>query len=441
MSLAALIVSTITALHLARAVVRPTRELTESVEAIRRGEFDRRVQVGSSDELGILAEGFNRMAATLAEFRRSNLGEVVRAKETLEATLAALPDGVIVVDPDGHIAAVNALARSILRAAGAEQASKLEELPLPPEDLRAASQTLLGLHALSPRSQSGRTLSVTLDDREFRFAPVVMPIQALSQGRVGAVIALTDVTDFVRLDELRTELIALVSHELKTPLTTLRMNLLMLGERSDDLTPRQREILSTAIVGCEELASTIDELLDLSRIEAGQLRLALARVDILVLVEQAVRTFRSRFNEAGVDLSVFCHSPEAVVLGDGPRLALVVSNLLSNALSYTPPGGRVVVGVSSRQHAGRKPSDLLQITVTDTGPGIPEEFRQRVFEKFFRIDNQRSRGGTAVQGAGFGLYLCRQIIEAHGGSIRCEPGDAGRGTRIVLELAAAPLAA
>jgi NtrC-family two-component system sensor histidine kinase KinB len=440
-SLVALIVSTVTALHLARAVVRPIHELTESVEAIRRGEFDRRVRVRSSDELGILAEGFNRMAETLAEFRRSNLGEVVRAKETLEATLAALPDGVIVVDPDGRIAAVNALARSILRAAGAERASRLEELPLPADHLRAASQTLLGLHRLSPRSQSDRTLSVTLDDREFRFAPVVMPIQALSQGRVGAVIVLTDVTDFVRLDELRAELIALVSHELKTPLTTLRMNLLMLGERSDDLTPRQREILATAIVGCEELASTIDELLDLSRIEAGQLRLALARVDVLVLVEQAVRAFRSRYDEAGVDLSVVCHCPQAVVLGDGPRLALVLSNLLTNALSYTPPGGRVVVGVSAWPNAGRTPAELLHIAVTDTGPGIPEEFRQRVFEKFFRIDTERSRARTAVQGAGFGLYLCRQIIEAHGGSIRCEPGDAGRGTRIVLELAAAPLAA
>ena len=161
-------------------------------------------------------------------------------------------------------------------------------------------------------------------------------------------------------------------------------------------------------------------------------------MDLLALVEQAVRTFRSRYAEAGVELSVICQSPHAVVLGDGPRLALVLSNLLSNALSYTPPAGRVVISLSSRRNAGLDASPVLHLAVTDTGPGIPPEFRERVFEKFFRIDNQHSPGRTAVQGAGFGLYLCRQIIEAHGGSIRCEPGDKGTGTCFVVELNAAP---
>lgn len=437
-SLVALLISTAVALHLDRTVVDPIRELTDSVEALRGGDFERRVTATSRDELGLLADGFNRMATTLAEFRRSNLGEVVRAKETLESTLAALPDGVIVLGPDGHIATVNPLARSILHAIGVEPTSTLDDLPFPVEHLLAVRETLAGLHPLGRRSQSDRTLSVRLDDRECRFAAVVRPIQDFAYGRLGAVLALTDVTDFVRLDELRTELIALVSHELKTPLTTLRMNLLLLGERSDDLSARQREILSTAILGCEELAATIDELLDLSRIEAGQLRLALSRVDVLDLVEHAVRTFRARYDAAGLDLSVVCDCPEAVVLGDAPRLALVLANLLSNSLRYTPPGGRVVVNLSSRRNAGSRAAWLLRIAVTDTGPGIPEEFRQRVFEKFFRIDDHNGRRGTAVQGTGFGLYLCRQIIEAHGGVIGCEPGDANRGTRVFLELNPAP---
>jgi NtrC-family two-component system sensor histidine kinase KinB len=252
------------------------------------------------------------------------------------------------------------------------------------------------------------------------------------------VVVLNDVTEYVRLDELRAELIALVSHELKTPLTTLRMNLLLLGERPDDLTSRQGEILSTAIAGCEDLAGTIDELLDLSRIEAGQLRLALTPVDLHALVEEAVRRFSPRYAEAGVALTASRECPRAAVLADPPRLALVLSNVLSNALNYTPEGGRVTVHVSSRQNAGSPARDLLRVAVTDSGPGIPEELRDRVFEKFFRIESQRTLGRTAVQGAGFGLYLCRQIIEAHGGSIRCEPGDWGRGTRIALHLPPAP---
>jgi two-component system, NtrC family, sensor histidine kinase KinB len=437
-SLLAVVVSTLGVVHLARTVVRPIRDLTESVDALRLGHFDRRVPVASTDELGRLAREFNRMAEALSEFRRSNLGEVVRAKDTLETTLAALPEAVIVVDPDGQIASLNPLAQAVLRAAGATPATRLEHLPIAAEDRRAVAEALLGLRSNGGPSPSRRTVSVTLDGRACRFALAVVPIPGLSGGRHGAVIVLTDVTDFVRLDELRAELIALVSHELKTPLTTLRMNLLLLGERPEALTPRQRGVLAAAIAGCEDLAGTIDELLDLSRIEAGQLRLALAPVDLSALVDQAVRRFQPRYAEAGVDLLVRGQGAGAVALGDAPRLALVVSNLLSNALNYSHEGGQVSIGVSSRQNARAEGPDTVQVAVTDTGPGIPEEFRERVFEKFFRVEGPRAVRRTGVAGAGFGLYLCRQIMEAHGGIIRCEAGEQGRGTTMTLELPAVP---
>ena len=131
-SAGALMISTLVAVLLARMVLRPVRELTTSVEALRLGDFERRVRVSTIHELGQLADGFNRMAETLAEFRRSNLGEVLRAKETLEATLAALPNGVIVIDPDSRIVAANALARSVLQATGTAHAEFVRDLPFPP---------------------------------------------------------------------------------------------------------------------------------------------------------------------------------------------------------------------------------------------------------------------------------------------------------------------
>jgi NtrC-family two-component system sensor histidine kinase KinB len=439
-SLVAVLVSTLAAVHLARVVGRPIGELTASVDALRLGQFDRRVSVGSTDELGRLAQGFNRMAEALAEFRRSNLGEVVRAKETLESTLAVLPDAVIVIDPEGQITSLNPLAHAVLAAAGSGSPRRVEELPLSADWVKAVGEALHGVRSSGAPLETSRTLSVTLDGQPRRFAPAVVPVPASSSAQYGAVVVLTDVTEYVRLDELRAELIALVSHELKTPLTTLRMNLLLLGERPDDLTPRQREVLSTASAGCEDLAGTIDELLDLSRIEAGQLRLALAPIDLYPLVAQAVHRFRPRYEEAGVRLEVSREAPRATILADAPRLGLVLSNLLSNALNYTPEGGQVTLAVSSMQNARSARVDYLQIAVTDTGPGIAEEFRERVFEKFFRIESRRPLGRIAVQGAGFGLYLCRQIVEAHGGAIRCEPGSDGRGTRIALRLPAAEAA-
>jgi NtrC-family two-component system sensor histidine kinase KinB len=240
------------------------------------------------------------------------------------------------------------------------------------------------------------------------------------------------VTDFVRLDELRTELIAVASHELKTPLTTLRMNLLLLGEGADNLTLRQQEILATAVLGCQELASTIDELLDLTRIEAGQLRLDREMVDLWAVIEQSVGAMRPRYEDAGIVLQLKRDCERAIVHGDAVRLGVVFTNLLTNALTYTPRGGMVSIQVTLQQDTTGEGQGLLQIAVTDTGLGIPAEFHERVFEKFFRVEHHRGGGSDGWRGAGIGLYLCRQIIEAHGGSIWCEPGDDGRGTRLAI---------
>jgi NtrC-family two-component system sensor histidine kinase KinB len=118
------------------------------------------------------------------------------------------------------------------------------------------------------------------------------------------------------------------------------------------------------------------------------------------------------------------------------RLGVVFTNLLTNALTYTPRGGMVSIQVTLQQDTTGEGQGLLQIAVTDTGLGIPAEFHERVFEKFFRVEHHRGGGSDGWRGAGIGLYLCRQIIEAHGGSIWCEPGDDGRGTRIAALLTA-----
>ena len=437
LSLAALGVSTLVSVRLARAVLRPVHELTASVDAVRLGNFDRRVRPGSTDELGRLAEGFNRMAETLAEYRSSSLGELLEAKWTLEATLDALPDAVIVVEPDGRVVALNPPARAVLQSVDAGEVSRVEQLPLSPDHLAAVREALRGRSGVKSHTEFNRTLGFTLDGSKRQFLLTAVPVpQFAPADSFGAVIVLDDVTDVARLDELRTELVAVASHELKTPLTTLRMNLLLLGEGAESLTPRQREILATAVGGCEELGTTIDELLDLTRIEAGQLRLAHDRVDLDAVIEHAVRTLRPRFEDAEVTLEVVYDSRSAAVRGDAARLGIVFANVLTNALKYTPPGGRVTIRVSSGQNAGVGGKERLQIAVTDTGPGVPEEFRERVFEKFFRVEHHRPGNGSDVRGTGIGLYLCREIIEAHGGSIRCEPGDDGRGTRIAILLPA-----
>ena len=261
-----------------------------------------------------------------------------------------------------------------------------------------------------------------------------VPIPEFAPRRTGAVIVLDDVTDFALLDELRSELVAVASHELKTPLTTLRVNLMLLGEATDAFTPRQREMLEAALLGCEELGSTTDELLDMARIEAGQLRLDLAPVDLNAILDSALRLLHTRIDDAEVRLEVRREAPPAIVRGDPARLRNVMTNLLANALKYSPRGGRVLVEIAFLRDGGADGPASLQFAVTDAGPGVPEAFRERVFEKFFRVEHHLDRGREGVRGTGIGLYLCREVIKAHGGSIWCEPAQGGVGTVIAFRL-------
>lgn len=362
------------------------------------------------------------MADDLAEFRRTNIGEVIRAKETLEATLAALPDAVLIIEPQGEVSSANARAREIVLATRGMAARTVRELPLPETVLQAIEASLRGGPADLPLDLA-KAVSVGLTRK-------LLPRVVHIEGR-GVVLVLSDVTELVRLDEMRTELVAVAAHELRTPLTTLRMTLLMLQERAASLEQRDRDLVATALVGVEQLASTVVEFLDLTRIEAGQLRLYCDRVDVGALLERSIDGIRVACVDKGVSVHVVRVPGADTVWGDVPRLTVALSNVLSNAVKYTPVGGTIEVGASARGGGAE-----VCIEVTDSGPGIAPELRERVFEKFFRVEHHRHVREGGERGAGIGLYLARQIVLAHGGEIRCKAGASGVGARFVITLPA-----
>jgi NtrC-family two-component system sensor histidine kinase KinB len=424
------------AVGLARSVIGPVRKLTASMEAIREGNFDQRVPEMTADELGQLAAGFNRMAEALAEYRRSNLGELLVAKTTLETTLNALPNPVFVFAPDASLAALNAPAIEILNSSGTTKSQHLNELPFSEEHRSAIAAALAGRDVPPSAPQFQHTFNVILRDEQRRFLLTAVPIQNFAPGRPGAVAILDDVTEFARLDELRSELIGVASHELRSPLTSVRMNLLMLREQTFAATPRCEQLLTAAVQGCEELGATIEELLDVTRIEAGQLRLNLAQVDVEAVLSAARRQLQQSYDDAGVELKIARDAISTVILADAARLGSVFANVLTNALKYSRSGSAVVVRIASRHFADMNDNLNLQISVTDQGSGIPSEYQERVFEKFFRVEHQFGQSANGARGTGIGLYLCREIIKAHGGKICCESGDRGTGTRIVISLPA-----
>jgi NtrC-family two-component system sensor histidine kinase KinB len=429
---AALLVAVGVALRLSREIIVPLRQLTQGANAIREGHFEARIPGGRRDEIAEVVEAFNHMAERLTEFRRVNLEEVLRVKGTLEATLTALPDAVVLFGADGHVLSLNPAAAALLTVGKParslrEQEAELAARGLIPDALRAV---IAGAVVPPSAVNLSSVLRCEVRGETHLLLPRIAKTAREPDGRCGAVLVLSDVTELARLDELRAEHIAVASHELRTPVTTLRMTLLLLTEASAGLPVRVRDLVSTAWGGVEQLGETVDELLDLARIEAGRLKLLSEPLDVAALLREMVTRAAVRAEDAGVKLYIDGKTDSALpkVRGDRARLRIVLDNLINNALKYTPFGGQAALSVQSLG------AGSVRIVVRDTGPGIPVELRGRVFEKFFRIESHRSSASGGSYGAGIGLFLCKQIVELHAGRIFCEPGEDGLGTRMIIDL-------
>ena len=260
---------------------------------------------------------------------------------------------------------------------------------------------------------------------------------ALNPQQRGAILLLYDVTDLVRLDEMRSELVAVASHELQTPLTTLRMTLLMLQEASDLLPERQRELVATSLIGVEQLTETVHEFLDLTRIEAGELRLNLEPVHVSAVIAEALRRVEGQAKAQGISLSSRVGSGSSADLRPtrsacGPSSTTSCRMRSSTRRPEAPSRSKVRWSIEWIECAGKSVDQHHR-----HGPGIPPAFRSRIFDKFFRLEHHQTEDRPHARGAGIGLYMCRQIVELHGGHIECAAGADDRGACITVELPAA----
>ena len=367
-------------------------------------------------------------------------GEVVSAKNTLEATLKALPDAVVLLDGAGHVQTMNPAAVTVLASAGVYEPCTLDDLRLEGLEVAAVARAIAAGGDVVASTDLARTIRVERDGAVQRLLPRVVPVSGLNAQQPGAILLLYDVTDLVRLDEMRSELVAVASHELQTPLTTLRMTLLMLQEASDELPARQRELLATSLFGVEQLAEIVHEFLDLTRIEAGELRLNLEPVALSSVLAEAVHRIEAPARGLGVLLRIRIDPSLPQISADRVRMRAVFDNILSNALKYTPEGG--IITIQGRRQPPQNPEqgEMIAISIIDTGPGIPPSFRSRIFDKFFRLEHHQEDRRPCPRGAGIGLYMCRQIIQLHGGEISCDAGSHERGTCITVRLPAMPMA-
>lgn len=402
-----------------RMILRPVRVLTNFAHEVERGNFDLSVPVQSRDELGALASSFNTMAQKLRAYRQIAHERLVRTERTTQLAIDSLPDAVLVINPDGKVELANESARRLLGVG-------------PGDDVESSSVKWLAelwrriAHAGHATELSDYESSVQIDvDGEVRqFLPRTAPILDESRRPIGATVVLADVTGLKRLDEMKNTLLSLVSHELKTPLTSARMILhLVTDQKVGSLTPKQLELLAAARDETDRLHQIVENLLDMSRIESGRALMELKPIAVSQLIQHSVEPLSGMFHSQQVELKVGWDSDLPAVWADAARIGHVFANLLMNSLRYTPVGGRVTIGARRRDGA-------VEFIIHDTGPGIPRQYLHRVFEKFFRVPGQP--GGS---GSGLGLAIARDVIEAHGGQIRAESAE-GAGATFAFTLPA-----
>jgi len=421
-TLGAMLVGVLSSIWLTSRLLRPLSVLTQAARSIGAGDLDARAVVSGKDEIAILASEFNAMTLSLRDYRRSSLGELLQAQQAAQAAIDSLPDPIIVLANDGSVSNVNVAGETLLNIKAGASADPLASLAPALRDAlsNVRAHVIGGRGALVPK---GLEEAVRIDPPEGpRFLlPRASPVYSEEGAVVGASIVLQDVTRLIRFDELRNDLVATVAHEFRTPLTSLRLALhMVLEEVTGPLGEKQTELLYTARGDCERLQSIVDDLLDLTKIRAGRVEVQTVAISSKTLIDAAVDEEREQAQAASVTLAVRLEEPILPVQADPERVSLVLTNLIANAVRHSPAGSTVTVATS---HSGGS----LRFEVADEGQGIAPEFSERVFERFFRIP------GTRGEGIGLGLYISREIVQAHGGTMGLQ-SEPGRGSRFWFSL-------
>jgi signal transduction histidine kinase len=377
----------------------PLAELAEAARRLAGGDLGARVRAEGPQEVRTVAGAFNAMADDLADA----LARLDAERRRLSRIVESLGEALLVVRADGTIDVANPLARELLPELAPGTRIDATEL-LPPLGAALGHEVTL--------QRAGRVLAATaaqMPDGEDAAPDVVWTLR--------------DVSERARLEQLKTEFVATASHELRSPLTSIK-GFVELLDRGTGLGEREREFVQIIRLSTDRLVELVDDLLDLARIEAGQIEIAPRPTDLVEVVEETVRLMGPRLREKRQHLSVDAPLDLPLVLADPVRLREIVTNLLTNAHTYTPEGGHVSVRLGAE-------GGLLSLQIADDGPGIDPLEVDRVFDRFYR-----GAGRTGGSGTGLGLSIVKSLVDAHGGTIEVHSAP-GRGTTFTVRLSAA----
>ena len=401
---------------MARKVTGPLQEMQSAAREMGAGNLSRRVQIRTGDELEDMADAMNRMASQLA----NSIAQLDAGKARLETLLANLADGVIVVASDRTVRTVNREAGKIL-----DTSETMGEGRPYPEVIRNPEVLAFIDGWVKGASPSSRDIPVATrqGNRVVRFSGTTVRFE--EEPGVDVLLTLRDVTEERRLSQIKSDFVSNASHELRTPLTNIRGYLEAIQDAIREGTVPDPSFLRVAHANALRMERLIDDLLELSRAETGDIPLDREEFLIQEFLARLAVLHRPAAKRAGKTLEII--AGEGSFRADIRKLALAVSNLVDNAIKYGKDGGRVTL-------TGKVAEGACVLEIADDGPGISPEDLPRIFERFYRVDKGRSR---EMGGTGLGLSIARHVVESHGGTIRAE-SRIGVGTRFVIRLPLAP---
>lgn len=432
-------------------ITQPIKELLLGVKNIAAGNFKQRIALPFGGELGELIVNFNEMAERLERYEAQNIEELTAQKAKLDTLVSTIADGAILVDTNLKLLLVNPTARRLFawEAQSIMGQNLLENLP--PEITAQLTQPLRELASDrppdDPESEETPQGDKHYAPEEFRITltqPVprtirLMLTQVFDQNREnlrGIVMTVQDITREVELNEAKSQFISNVSHELRTPLFNIKSFIETLSEFGEDLTEvERREFLETANHETDRLSRLVNDVLDLSRLESSKIY-QFDAVDLPQLIEQSLRTYQLNAKDKQLCLAHEVEDNLPFALGNYDLLLQVMTNLIGNALKFTPAGGKIVIRVYSlspqmpTENIASDPMGWIRVEVADTGIGIDPEDQAAIFDRFYRVENRVH----TLEGTGLGLSIVKNIIAKHQSQIHLV-SEVGVGTTFWFDLA------
>jgi PAS domain S-box-containing protein len=406
-------------------IANPIRELTESIRQIANENYTERVHFGSRDEYGQLAQSFNTMAEKLEEYNSSNLARLMIEKKRVETLIDNMHDPVIGLDENRKVIFANEVARKVTGLQASELVGRnATEVALHNDLVRSLVKDLF--EPQTKGNGQGTAMKIYADDKESYFEKEYVDISIVPTGEqqprsIGHVIILRNVTPYKELDFAKTNFIANVSHELKTPISSIKITLdLLRNERVGDTNEEQRSLLDSIREDADRLLKITGELLNITQVESGKIQLNIAGTSPREIVQYAIAANETQAESRDISLQIEDTGVHSSVMADSEKTAWVLTNLVSNAIRYSYDHSSIRIILE-------EDAATVRIAVTDNGQGISQEYKDKIFDRYFRVP------GSTKEGTGLGLAISREFMEAQDGTLTVE-SELGAGSTFTIAL-------